>query len=348
LSETAWPDDILATRGTARTLGAHVIGCAFDRSGGHAAFALGDGSLHITRPDWGDAWARLQVHEGAILALAQDCRTTGFVTGGDDGAFNRVDADGTTATLHTAKRKWVEQTTSFCDGKAGLVACGIGRSVYIFDAAGAHQKTLDHPSTVTGIAFDAKGKRIAASHYNGASLWFTAATAPAPRKLEWKGSHTGVAIHPAGEAVVTAMQENALHGWRLSDGQHMRMSGYPAKSESIGFTRNGKYLASSGADAVVLWPFFGGGPMGKPPREMAHFPELLCTRIACHPRDDIVAAGYSHGAVVLADITKQRQIVVTAGDGDAISALAWSPGGAQLAFGSQGGLAALVDLSPRR
>ena len=52
-----------------------------------------------------------------------------------------------------------------------------------------------------------------------------------PRQLEWKGSHTAIAIHPDGDAVVTAMQENALHGWRLSDNQHMRMSGYPAKTE---------------------------------------------------------------------------------------------------------------------
>ena len=99
-----------------------------------------------------------------------------------------------------------------------------------------------------------------------------------PRKLEWKGSHTALAIHPDGDAVVTAMQENALHGWRLSDDQHMRMSGYPAKTQSLSFTRNGKWLASSGADAMVLWPFFGGGPMGKAPIEFAGGDGIVCTR----------------------------------------------------------------------
>ena len=105
-----------------------------------------------------------------------------------------------------------------------------------------------------------------------------------PRKLEWKGSHTAIAIHPDGDAVVTAMQENALHGWRLSDSQHMRMSGYPAKTESLSFTRNGKWLASSGADAMVLWPFFGGGPMGKAPIELAGGDGIMCTRVAAHPQ----------------------------------------------------------------
>jgi len=42
----------------------------------------------------------------------------------------------------------------------------------------------------------------------------------------------------------------------------MRMSGYPAKTEALSFTAKGKWLATSGADAMVLWPFFGGGPMG--------------------------------------------------------------------------------------
>ena len=155
--------------------------------------------------------------------------------------------------------KWVEQVASFADRKGGLIACGVGKQAHVFDAGGTRLKTLPHPSTVTGLCFDAKGKRVCASHYNGASLWFVAAKTDNPRVLEWKGSHTGIAIHPTGDAVVTSMQESALHGWRLADGQHMRMSGYPAKTESLAFNRNGKWLATSGADGVVLWPFFGGG-----------------------------------------------------------------------------------------
>ena len=151
----------------------------------------------------------------------------------------------------------------------GLIAASAGKIVQLFDQSGRMLKELTHPSTVTGLVFDGKGKRIGASHYNGASLWFVAAKTDTPRKLEWKGSHTGIVIHPEGEAVVTAMQENALHGWKLPDGAHMRMSGYPAKTTSLSFTRNGKWMASSGADAMVLWPFFGGGPMGKAPLELA-------------------------------------------------------------------------------
>ncbi len=230
------------------------------------------------------------------------------------------------------------------------MACAVGKAVHVFGAAGK-LKELPHPSTVTGIAFDAKGKRVAASHYNGCTLWFVGAKVDSPRTLEWKGSHVGVVLHPATEAVVTAMQENALHGWRLADGQHMRMSGYPAKTESMSFSRTGKWLATSGAESIVMWPFFGGGPMGKAPTELAGGDNVTCTRVAFHPQQDLVAAGFSDGLVVVADVASER-ILPIASPGAApgrgpVSALAWSPDGARLAFGTETGFAALVDLGKR-
>jgi WD40 repeat protein len=337
-------------RGTHRELGAFVVAVRFSRDGGRAAFALGDGSLHIVpRADTG-AWQTVPVHDGAVLALAADTGPSGFVSGGDDGGYRRITADGTVSDIASFGMKWVEQVASFADpkGKAGLLACAVGKVVHLFDAEGRKLNAFSYPSSVTGLAFDAKGKRIGASHYNGATLRFVAAKTDTPRLLEWKGSHTGLAIHPDGEAVVTAMQENALHGWRLSDGQHMRMSGYPSKSTALSFTRNGKWLASSGADAMVLWPFFGGGPMGKAPRELAGGDGILCTQVACHPRDEIVLGGFADGLVVVADIGSSRIVPIAPPEYGPVSALAWSPDGSWLAFGTETGFAAVVDLSARK
>ena len=132
-------------------------------------------------------------------------------------------------------------------------------------------------------------------------------------------------MHPDGDAVVTAMQENALHGWRLSDGQHMRMSGYPAKTRIAGVHQSGKWLATSGADAMVLWPFFGGGPMGKAPMELAGGDGVMCTRVAAHPPHEMVAGGFADGLVVLADIGSSRILPVVPPGHGPITALAWSP-----------------------
>ena len=342
MNATLAADRVLQTRGVVRELGAFVVAAAFARGGATGAFALGDGTLHIASRSGGD-WRRVQVHDGAVLALAADTGLEGYLSGGDDGRFRRTLAQA--GDIAGFGMKWVEHVASFADGRTALLACAVGRQLHLFDGAGTKLKVLDHPSSVTGLAFDARGKRIGAAHYNGASLWFVASKSDSPRKLEWKGSHTGIAISPDGESLVTAMQENALHGWRLTDGQHMRMSGYPAKTMSLGFTRNGRWLASSGADAIVLWPFFGGGPMGKPPTELAGGDGVGCTRIACHPLQEVVAAGFADGLVVLADIAAGRVLPVCGPGRGPVSALAWSADGAHLAFGTETGFAALVDFS---
>jgi WD40 repeat protein len=267
MSQTEEPRFLLETCGQSQEFGAFVVAAQFDRTGALAAFALGDGTLRLVDPTDPSEWRSVAVHDGAALALAPDSLPGGFLSGGDDGLFRRVGGDGSVATLDSFRMKWVEHVASHAGDKP-VLACSVGKLVHVFDGSGAKLKTLEHPSAVTGLAFDAKGKRVAASHYNGATLWFVAAKTDSPRRLEWKGSHIGVALHPAGDAVVTAMQENALHGWRLADGQHMRMSGYPSKTESLSFTKGGKWMASSGADAIVLWPFFGGGavyPRRRPP-----------------------------------------------------------------------------------
>ena len=114
-------------------------------------------------------------------------REDGFLSGGDDGRLVRVTRRGRSRgdrrpmrhELGGARRRARERPARRRRRQGGASV----------DAAGAALKSLTHPSSVGGIAFDAKGKRVAASHYNGASLWFVAAKEDKPRVLEWKGSH---------------------------------------------------------------------------------------------------------------------------------------------------------------
>jgi WD40 repeat protein len=348
MSQSAEAAYLLKSRGIFRDLDAFVVAARFSRDGHRVGFALGDGTVRLVAVHAPDEWTAVTVHDGAILDFAADPSGDGFVSGGDDGQLNRVGTDGTVSNVSSFGMKWVEHIATFALEKGrGLIAASAGKTVRLFDESGRMLKELTHPSTVTGLVFDGKGKRIGASHYNGASLWFVAAKIDTPRKLEWKGSHTGIIIHPEGEAVVTAMQENALHGWKLPDGAHMRMSGYPAKTASLSFTRNGKWMASSGADAMVLWPFFGGGPMGKAPLELAGGDGIICAQVACNPKDEIVAGGFADGLVVVADITSSRVLPVVPPDHGPISTMAWSSDGTQLAVGTETGFAALIDFAKR-
>ena len=340
-------DDIaflLDSRGVTRDLGAFVVEAAFGRDGRSLHFALGDGTVHglLAAEPMGD-WARVEAHRGAVLALCADA-AEGVLSGGDDGRLVQVTAAGEAREVAALGRKWVEHVAAH---PAGVRLAAQGRQVHVLNGAGKLLKVLEHPSTVGGVALDAKGKRIAASHYNGASIWYVAASEDKPRRLEWKGSHHAIAFHPDGSHVVTAMQEMSLHGWRLADGQHMRMSGYPAKTHSLSFSAKGRWLATSGADSVVLWPFFGGGPMGKAPTEIAGGDSVICTRVACHPQQEMVAAGFEDGLVLLADIASGRILPVAPPGRGGISALAWNPTGSHLAFGTESGTAGLVDLAKR-
>jgi len=338
-------DALLEARGISEELGAHVTAAVFNRAGSHAAFGLGDGSIRIFAPA---PWQHVAAHNGAVLSLAADVSATGFCSGGDDGILRRIGVDGSNMKIAEFGMKWVDHVASWAGPKSPpLLACSVGKILHLFTGAGASIRALPHPSTVTGIAFDAKGKRVAASHYNGASLWFTASNSETPTLLEWKGSHTGVALHPNGDALVTTMQENALHGWSLPEKKHMRMSGYPAKTESLGFTKSGRWLATGGADAIVLWPFFGGGPMGKAPMELAASDGTFVKRVACHPEHEVVAAGFDNGLVVVADTVKEKILAVCGPGRGAVTALCWNASGSHLALGTETGFAAIVDFSPQ-
>jgi WD40 repeat protein len=173
------------------------------------------------------------------------------------------------------------------------------------------RKRKDHPGTLKRacLAFLPKGYRIAFSHYDGASLWFPNTTTP-PDKFEWKGSHLSLAVSPDGHFLVTAMQENVLHGWRVADKTDMRMRGYPAKTRSLSWSGDSHWLATSGADAAVIWPFKDKtGPIDKVPLECGARGAKV-TRVAFHPKLPVLAQGYEDGLLLLCRIPDGAEIVV--------------------------------------
>jgi WD40 repeat protein len=206
-------------------------------------------------------------------------------------------------------------------------------------------RIFEAPSTVGGLAFLPKGFRLAIAHYNGATLWFPNAKEATPEFLEWKGSHLGVTVSPDGRFLVSTMQEAMLHGWRLSDRKHMRMSGYASRVTSLSWSADGHFLATSGAPQLILWPFQGkDGPMGKEPRVLAPS-EHRIEVVACHPKDPIVAVGYADGMVLFTRIEDGAEILVRKPGNAPVSALAWSADGRFLSFGTEDGQAGVLDLT---
>jgi WD40 repeat protein len=315
-------------------IGAPVIAVHF--LGDKAAFVVAEEAIALV--DGAGEILRVAVHGGGILCVASDGNR--IVTGGDDGKVTALDAEGEATTLATdAKRRWIDNVALHSDG---AVAWSAGKTAFIRDRK-AEEKSFDAPSTVGGLAFAPKGLRLAIAHYNGVTLWFPNMAGSA-QFLEWAGSHLAVAFSPDNKFLVTAMHEPAMHGWRLADNKHMRMSGYPGRVRSMSWSAGGKALATSGADSVIVWPFASkDGPMGKAPAMLAPL-QARVTLVACHPRDDILAAGYSDGTVLMVRMHDGAEVLVRRRGGAPVSALAWNAKGTMLAFAAEDGEAGLLEL----
>ncbi|MEA1831792.1 WD40 repeat domain-containing protein [Methylobacterium durans] len=315
--------------------GAHVTAAHWLKD--TLGLALGDGSVILRRES---GIERVAAHpDGAILVAAGDPGR--LVTGGDDGRIVEIRADGRLSEVAAKGGAWIDALAVHPDG---ATAWSAGRQVVARDAKG-RERTLTAPSSARGLAFAPKGYRLAVSHYNGASLWYPNHETP-PEVIEWKGSHIDVTWSPDGRFVVTTMQENALHGWRLQpDRGHMRMSGYPAKVRSTSWSADGHWLATSGAEAAIVWPFDSKeGPTGKAPRECGVRPARV-SRVAFHPKALVLAIGYEDGCILLVRFTDASELLVRqAVKGSGISALAWDARGGRLAFGCADGQAGLLTL----
>ncbi len=311
----------------------YVLAAAF--LNGIATFALADGAVLSGEP--GAMQRELQHEAGMLTAIADRER---LITGGEDGKVIQRKAGGGTETLADRKGKWID---ALALGPAGATAWAAGKSVSARSARGI-VKTIAANSTPQGLAFRPKGYQLAMAQNGGALLWMPDAEVP-PERFDWKGSHLDVTWSPDARFLVTSMQENALHGWRVADKAHMRMTGYPAKTRSVSWSHDGNWLATSGADACIIWPFSAkDGPMGKAPRECGVRPARVSC-VAFHPSALVIAIGYEDGWIILVRLTDASELLVrSGGDRDKITAMGWDTDGKRLVFGTAEGQAGVLTL----
>jgi WD40 repeat protein len=316
---------------------AYVTTALFTPDG--AAFALGDGTVRF------EGGAVIVAHDGAVLGAVLHPSGQGVLTGGDDGAVFWSTPD-KTRRIAEVKGRWIDCLAA--SRQSGLIAFGAGREVHVRDIADtAFARTFTHDKSVADLAFDPKGRRLAAATYNGAALWYARIAEQKPLMLKWAGSHIGLAYSPDGRFLMSAMQENQLHGWRLSDGKDLKMGGYPAKVKSLAFLAKGALMATSGAPGAVVWSFVGAnGPMGKEAAEIGFDSKSLVTRVAASSDHTILAAGVDDGRVWVCDLKGRRIDTIKAEKGAPISALAMSADAKRLAWGDEDGRAGVADIGP--
>ena len=142
---------------------AYVTAALFDSSG-EAVFALGDGTVRF------ESGASIETHDGVVLCAATHPKGPGLITGGDDGRLVWSRSAGA-ETLAEIKGRWIDAVAS--NAESGLIAFAAGRELHVRDAGDPNfARLFTHERSVADVAFDAKGRRIAAATYGGAMLWY--------------------------------------------------------------------------------------------------------------------------------------------------------------------------------
>lgn len=319
---------------------AFVVDMAALEAFGCMAIGLADGtvSLRLLSKPEKELAAPIAAHKNGLTGLVVAPSGKAFISIGEDGRVMRISPDGTIQELAHIEKAWLEQIAVH---ESGLIAVSYKKTVFVLDEQGkARAEFSNHPSTVQGICFDPKGKRVAASHYGGVSLWWVNGEAgQVPQRLNWKGSHLSIQWCPNGKYLLTAMQENTLHGWRLPDFGDFQMSGYAIKPKSFNWSHDNRWLASSGSPGIVCWDCGGKGPMGKPATVLGQDCDDISTRVACHPMLDLVAAGTLAGDVYMARFQDDRIVRLKTNTKSEITTLRWSDNGQTLLGGCEDGSA---------
>ena len=304
--------------------------------GNSIAVGFGDGTVRIFTS--GQSSDAIKAHKGIVLCMSKDGNH--ILTGGDDGRFLKISLDGVVKEIGNFGTRWVDNVTA----NNGSLVCSSGKIVYLWSPNNKEPKLFEHNSTVGGIAFDTKGKRLAVSRYDGVTLWKKDYTKKwVSSNLIWKGSHNKVSFSPDGKYLVTSMQENAIRCWRLKDKIDFAMSGYDRKIKSFAFVGETSYLATSGAlgmgvAAAICWPFDGKGPMGRNPTCLTYTGNNEVTFVESFPSEKAIFAGLSDGSVFLSEIeNKNNTIIIRSFTGSEVSAIAVTDDSSSILIGDMNG-----------
>ena len=300
--------------------------------------ALGDGRVVFP-----DADKTYDAHPNAgILSAVSHPTGLGIITGGDDGRVVWTSKDAGPIELAAYKGAWIDAIA--VAGENQVIAYAAAKKVHVRDLLKKTENVFAHDHSVSDLAFSPDGRKLYCATYNGVVVWFSRIAQQKPSKLYWAGSHTKIAVAPSGDYVITAMQENALHGWRTKDSKDMRMGGYPAKIKSLQFFAKGKLLATSGAGGAVVWPFLKPtGPMGEEASEINHEESTVVSAVSGAPEDTLLAAGTEDGRVWLAELQSTNIAWLKREKGSAITAIAVSGQSTRVIFGDEDGFVYIFD-----
>ena len=141
-------------RGTEFKLGIPITNAV--TVGNSIAVGFGDGTVRIFKS--GESSEPIKAHKGVVLSMSKD--GDNILTGGDDGRFLKISIDGKINEIANFNSRWVDHVTA----NNGSLVCSSGKVVYLWAPNKKEPKLLEHESTIGGVAFDQKGRRLSLIH----------------------------------------------------------------------------------------------------------------------------------------------------------------------------------------
>ena len=267
------------------------------------AASFGDGTVRFFRSDL-EPYV-VKAHTGVVLCMTSNGEY--IFTGGDDGRFLQISLNGDVEEIANFGSRWVDTIAVHNDN----LVCSSGSTAYVWSEGIKKPKLLEHSSTVGGIAIDQNGRRIAVSCYGGVTVWRLGDKRWKSSKFAWKGSHGKVSFSPDGKYLITAMQENELHGWRIRDKVNMAMAGYPGKIKSFAWVGDTPFLITSGARESICWPFDGkNGPQDRKPICLTDGGDQSVSYIEPLPGENAFFAGFRDGKVFFSEVDEYKSPIL--------------------------------------
>ncbi len=323
-------------------LGGYVSGCAVSPDGATAAFALGDGTVALFSPASAQT-TRVAAHTGAALCLAGTPQ--GFLTGGDDGRVVLTRPDGTTRELAVFPGQWIEHVAASRDGR--ILAAARGKTVVLFEGESAAPALLPElPATIGGLAVSPDGRALAASHYDGVTVYAPPRPDCPGNRFEGPGANLTLVFSPDGTKMACATQDKSVRVYDLDQAAGYLLEGYPAKVRCLSFSPDGNTLWTGGEQAFVGWPVDAGtDPAAREAVVFGAFEHGLLGTVAAHPLMDLVAGGFDGGVVFLGSPEQKGVAPLLVLENRRVTCLSWSPDGRQLVGGGDDGAAFFIDLA---
>jgi len=283
----------------------------------------------------------------ASSAASADATGAVFASAGEDGRVRLWDAAGRAVATLAEESGWVELLAWSPDGR--ILAAAAGRSIQLWRGEESLGVWYDAARSVLALAWAPDSRRLATAANKGLHLWQVGGQAPV-QLMAFPGAPVALAWRPDGKSLATGTQDGFLQVWRQAGPGAGRARGRSSPSQ---LTMRGYPAKVSCLDWHPSRSRIATA--GGPDVVLWDIPaagEGRPTPLRLH-RTAVTALAYSPGGALLASGDREGHLCLWRDGGaplqslalDAeISALAWHAGGATIAAGCTDGKVAVLDI----